>query len=244
MKKLSRILVLFLSLQIQWASAEDKKADGTYNESEAGIVITGGNTQTQTLNLKHSTEWIQAHNTYKAYGNFLRSSNFGVEQARLWTLGLRYERGLTDDFSLIIGQLAESNFFQNILQRYATDVGGKYVWKSLEHFKWFSELGYRFTRENYRGGSIDFQNLSFLRLYNEFEYLFSKSVTTKWWFEVLPNITNSKGYQFNTELSLAAALSDVFSVKSAYLIRYYNAPPEGTLFKNDSAFTTALVAKF
>jgi putative salt-induced outer membrane protein YdiY len=241
MKLISSFVFLATALLALPSFGADKKADGTYNESEAGVVITGGNTQTQTVALKHTTEWIQAHNTYKANAAFLRSSNAGIEQARIWGLGVRYERGLTDDFSLYIGQLVESNYYQNILQRYGSDIGGKYIWMSTESLKWFSELGYRFARENYRGGTP--ANLSFLRAYNELEYTFSKSVSTKWWFEVLPNLSNFDGYQFNTELSFAAALSDVFSIKSAYFLRYNNAPP-APAFKTDTAFTTALVAKF
>ncbi|MBS1959433.1 MAG: DUF481 domain-containing protein [Bdellovibrionales bacterium] len=242
LKNLILSLGLSLTLFATGARAEDK--NGLKNESEAGIVITGGNAQTSTMSLKQTSTLVEDLNTYKFTANYLRTSTAGNETALQWGLGVRYERGLSDSFSLFLGQLLESNIYQNIQQRYATDFGGKYIWRDLETFKWNSELGYRFARENYVTAKPDaFKNINFIRLYNEVQYFFSKTVSTKWWFEFLPNITDSDAYQFNTELSLTAALSDVFSVKSGYLIKYNN-KPEGGVLKTDSTFTTALVAKF
>ncbi len=231
---------MMLALNPAVSFADEPKKDGLYNESGAGIVVTGGNTETQTISLSQKSDLVDGVNAYKFFANFLRASNRGVEQAKTWGIGARYERGLSDNYSLYLGQLVESNIYQNILQRYATDFGMKHVWRNLEKLKWFSELGYRFTRENIPSGH---RNLNFARVYNEVEYLFSKTVSTKWWFEVLPNITDMDGYQYNTELSLSATLSDVFSVKSGYLIRYYNTPPVPAK-TTDTIFTTALVAKF
>ena len=74
--------------------------------------------------------------------------------------------------------------------------------------------------------------------------MFTKTFTIKWWIEFLPNITTSEAYQLNTELSGSAAISEMFSMKAGYLIKYNNQPPVGAIYKTDSMFTTALVAKF
>ena len=234
MKNIIFTLVFGLGISIQ-AFAEYK------NESSAGVVVTSGNAQTSSISLKQKSEYDWNGNVLKAFGDFLTASNKGVESAYNWDLGLRYERELSDRFSVFLGERVDSDKYQNLLQRYSTDIGGKYSFIKDETWNWLSEAGYRFSRENYPYG---FKNFNFLRFYNELERHFSKTVSAKWWIEYLPNITLWQAYQLNTELSLSAVLTDIFSIKSGYLIRYYNAPPTGTVYKTDTAFTTAIVAKF
>jgi len=62
--------------------------------------------------------------------------------------------------------------------------------------------------------------------------------------EYLPNLSEKNDYQVNTELSLAAALTSVFSLKTGYQVRFDNVPAKGVAFKTDKVLTTALVAKF
>lgn len=232
------VLTLF---SVPALAATSETPSGLKNESEAGIVLTSGNTETATVSLKQSSAYLSGLNTYKFGASYLRTSNRGNEQALIWGLGLRYERALSDDWSLYLGQLAEGNKYQNILQRYATDVGGKYVFRNLEEFKWIGELGYRFARENYTGAPS--QNIHFARFYSEAQYLLSPSVVAKLWAELLPNLKEMDAFQFNTEASLSATLSDLFSLKTAYLLRLNNEPPANAA-KTDKVFTTSLVAKF
>ena len=151
-------LISFLVCSAFLNSFVARADDGLKNESEAGIVTTGGNTETTTVNLKQTITSTSGQNTFKFAGNYLSSTNRGVEQAFTWGLGTRYERALNESWSLFLGQLVESNIYQNIQQRYASDLGAKYIFRNLESFKWFGEAGYRFTRENYTDGS--FKNIS------------------------------------------------------------------------------------
>jgi len=217
------------------------QANGMSNESEAGVVITGGNTDVSTLSFKENATLKEDHNSYNLKGRYLRSSNGGIEQALEWGLGVRYERTLNGRLGVFLGQLVESNIYQNIFQRYATDLGGKYTFQQKEKdLIWFAEGGYRFTRENY---AYSFKNLSFLRLYTEVEKYFSETVSTKLWLEYLPNLSSWKGYQFNSNLSLNSAISTVFSLKSGFEFRYNNDAPSGVKSASDRIFTTSLVAK-
>jgi putative salt-induced outer membrane protein len=227
--------------EVAAVDASTKAASTFKNDSELGIVVTGGNSQTSTTSLKQANSYEWEKNVVKFSGNFLDSSNHGVEQAYQWGLGGRYERVLSDRFSIFAGETLESDKYQNIEQRYSTDVGGKYLIQKTSDFVWSSEFGYRFARENYPYG---FKNINFLRLYSEAEKFWTKTFSSKLWAEYLPNITQWQGYQFNTELSVSAAISSMFSLKTGYQIRYYNTPPMGVAYKTDSVFTTALVAKF
>ena len=198
------IIVFLLIASIHTAYADDSAAT-LKNESEAGVVVTGGNTQTDTISLKEKTAYEWNKNIVKFGANFLTTSNAGNQQAYQWGLGLRYERELSDQIGIFLGQAVESNKYQGILQRYNSDLGGRYTFVKTEQFKWASELGYRFTRENY---TLDgFKNINFLRLYNELERMFTKTFTIKWWIEFLPNINTSEAYKLNTELSGSDAIS-------------------------------------
>jgi putative salt-induced outer membrane protein len=243
MKKIN-LLVKFCTLFCAFVSiaafADDIKP-GFSNESGLGVVMTSGNTDTSTVSLAQKNVDIIGKNVYKFDGSYLRASNQGAEQALQWSLGLRYERELDKEFNAYVAETVMSDRYQGIDQRYSSDVGAKYFIKKSEAINWSTELGYRFTRENYPYG---FKNLDFIRLYNEIERTFHKGLSMKWWVEYLPNITEWKGYQFNTEFSLLVALNETFSLKSAYQLRYYNEPPLGVAHTTDTIFTTSLVAKF
>jgi putative salt-induced outer membrane protein len=237
MKNILILSVLFLSAV---AHAEDVPP-GLKSEAEAGVVLTSGNTETSTVSAKEATKYTWGKNNFSFDANFLTSSNRGNQQAYQWGLGVRYERELNAAFGVFLGQLLQSDKYQNIDQRYATDVGGKYTFDKYEGFNWFAEFGYRFTRENYPYG---FKNINFLRAYNEVEKSWTKTFSVKWWIEYLPNLSQWKAYQLNSELSISTVLTDIFSLKSAYLVRYYNEPPVGITQTTDTTFTTSLVAKF
>ncbi len=241
---MKNIVFVLALLGFTLASFADEAAikQGLSNESEAGAIITGGNTQNTTLNFQQKNTYKWDAHLIKFNGRFLSASSRGVEQAYLWSIGARYGHELSNRFSLFLGQQVESDKYQNLLQRYSTDLGGKYFITISEATKWFAETGYRFARENY--ANFTFKNISYLRLYTEVERSMGSSVSSKLWIEYLPNLTQWKAYQLNSELSLSVLLSQVFSVKAGYLLRYWNEPPAGVAFKTDTIFTTALVAKF
>lgn len=235
-------LFTFLFVLSIYASSFADETRTIKNESEMGIVITGGNTDVSTLSFKQNSTLSNGANSYLLNARYLRSSNAGVEQALQWGFGLRFERSLSDRFSVFIGQLVESNIYQNIAQRYATDIGGKQFFHKVEKdLVWFLEAGYRFTRENYLSS---FKNMNFLRLYTEVEKYFGETMSGKLSLEYLPNITAWKAYQFNGAVSLNTAISSIFSLKNGFEIRYNNDAPAGVKSASDRIFTTSLVAKF
>ena len=212
------------------------------NESELGVVIAGGNTRTQSVSAKQENSYSWSSNLFKLNARYLRTTNKGAESARTWSLGLRYERELIERLSAFLGQAIESDKFAGIVQRYNTDVGAKYFFVKEETLKWLGEAGYRYTIENKTDASQT--KSSYGRLYTEVEKAFNASVSARFWIEYLPNFTLSEDYQANAELSLSALLNSIFSVKTAYLVRYDHMPNPGIEFTTDSVFTTALVAKF
>ena len=213
------------------------------NESQAGIVITGGNSRTQSLNLKSESQYSFTKNTFRFDANYLQAKQSGVKSAESWMLGLRYERAFRETLSGFLAQSVEGDRFAGILQRYNTDVGAKqYLYKRPKDFEWFLEGGYRFTSEHSSDGIK--QNFQKGRLYTEAEKFWASATSTKLWLEYIPNFTRSQAWLFNGEVSASSALNSIFSVKTAYLVKYNNEPPVASAMKTDTAFTTSLVAKF
>ncbi len=235
---MKRLLILPLFLAVFSAQAAELK-----NESEAGLVVTNGNTQTRSYSVKNKSILTQDKNNYIFSGNWLYATSQGVQSAESWILALRYERELSEKLSVFLQQSVEGDKFAGILQRYNTDVGAKhFFYKTEKDFIWFAELGYRFTSEHTTKGT----NESFhkARLYTEAEKYFNETVSSKLWIEYIPNFTETRAWLLNSELSLSAAMNSVFSVKSALLLRYNNQPPVATAKEADTVFTTALTAKF
>ncbi len=213
------------------------------NESEAGVVITNGNSQTQSYSVKNKSSLVLGPSSYIFTGSYLKARAGGVESAESWMLGLRYEHALSERLSLFVAQAVEGDKFAGILQRYNSDLGAKYYFYNTEKdFIWFAEGGYRFTKEHTTRGTNS--NFHKARLYSEAEKFFSESVSGKLWAEYIPNFTVTQAWLFNSELSLSAALNSVFAVKSGILLRYNNLPPVASAQKADTTFTTALTAKF
>ncbi len=212
------------------------------NESEAGLVLTSGNSDTQTYNFAQSDKFTFGDNLMSLKGKYLQQKSNGILSAKPWSVNFRYERSLTHKISLFFGQTLESDIFARYKQRYHSDLGGKYFFSNSEEMPWFVEVGYRFTRENRTSG--DQLSMHYVRAYSEIMRKWNAAVSSKLWVEYLPNITTGSDYQINTEASTLAQVNSIISLKVAYLMRYDNLPAIGAKTKSDNTFTTSLVAKF
>ncbi len=212
------------------------------DESELGIASANGNTRTETYNVKQMNSYQMDKDGLIFNGRYLNAFSNGVESARFFNANLRFERQISERFALFVAETFEKDKFAGIDRRLITDGGVKYSIIKTDMTKWSAELGYRYMQEKHLDGSTLSQ--SYGRAYTEIEEQWNKNFSTKYWLEYLPNLSNSKGYKYNTELSLSALLTSIFSLKSGFLVRYNNLPPPGVVHKTDSLFTTALVAKF
>ncbi|MEO5970901.1 MAG: DUF481 domain-containing protein [Bdellovibrionia bacterium] len=242
-KKSIRNLTLFSVLLIfcQFATAEEpKKTLGFHDESEMGIVLLSGNANSQSYNLKQTNHYSWGRNILKFEWKYLNSSTEGTEIARSWLLGTRFEREINGHFGLYLGQNLESDIFAGYVQRYNTDIGGKYTIIENKVLNWNGEVGYRFTVENGRTGQVK-QN--YLRLYTMVHQNWTETFSTLISIELLPNL-DFFDYQFNSEVSAYVAINKVFAIKTGYLLKYRKIPVFPATISTDVQYTTALVAKF
>lgn len=231
----SLISILFISCL---SFAQDKPFQ---SESEAGAVVVSGNSSSESYAAKTNNTYTVDKDVYKLFGRYLRTTANSVESARSWEAGIRYERALSDYFSVFIGHKAESDVYSGYIQRDSEDLGGKYFFEKSDTFTWLTELGYRYSTTYQTTGTKAYD--SYGRLYTEFKKNLNDSVQLRYWAEYLPNFTNNEAYLANTEASLSVMLSEVFSLKLAYLLQYQNVAPAGGK-RVDTTYTTSLVAKF
>ncbi len=242
MNKLIALSFLGFLTFSSFSSAADE-APKWAHESQAGVVLTTGNTDSQTYSFKQTTSYAWTGNLATLNARYLMGKSDGILNARTWSAGLRYERQIWEMLSGFGAYTMDGNTFSGIELRHAFDIGGKYYWYKTDQTVLFNELGYRYTTERLLGPSRTL-NSHFGRLYAEWSQNWNKSFSSKVFVEYLPNFSNTDDYQANAEPSLSMILTDIFSVKLAYLMQYRNLPPTAGKKRLDTTYTTSLVAKF
>jgi putative salt-induced outer membrane protein len=231
--------LLFICVLAQPAFSATK--EGFKNESEAGVVISSGNSSSESLSFKQNNSYGWDKNAFALKGAYLRTESAKVLSAKKWDSSLRYDRELSERFGVFAAQGLEADKFAGYRQRYNSDLGGKYqIVKEEKKWDWLAEAGYRYSRERLTNGSS--LRKSEGRLYTEVLRIWSEPVSSKLWLEYLPSFSDSRDWLLNAELSLSVLLSSFFSLKSSYLVKYDNVPAAAA--KSDRTFLTALVAKF
>jgi putative salt-induced outer membrane protein len=212
------------------------------NESEVGIASANGNTKTQTYNLKQINDYKWNTNVLSFKSRYLNAKANGVETARFFMGSLRYEKQYSNHLGLFLGETFEKDKFAGIDKRVITDFGTKYRFIESEMTKFFSEVGIRYMHEERLDDSQAYSNYG--RVYTEWEHKWNTNFSTKYGAEYLPNLSENKDWQLNSEFSMVSLLNSVFSLKSGVLLRYDKLPAPGIKYNTDTLFTTALVAKF
>jgi putative salt-induced outer membrane protein YdiY len=213
-----------------------------HDETEIGTAIVSGNTNTQTINGADKTSFQWDNNVIKLTGRYLQSSANGLQSALNWDTSLRYERILDEKFSLFTSYGLESDVFSGYIQRNNFDLGGKYYFSKSPDTTWTGELGYQNSFTQYVTPTTDAQS-NYVRVYSEVNQIIMEGISGRLWAEYLFSVSDSKDYLFNAEPSITMMVNKIFSLKTAYLMKYHNNAPAG--FKQlDSFYTLSVVAKF
>lgn len=220
-----------------------KAENGWKHESEASVVQVGGNTQSESYSAKQKTGFTLNQHALIAAGRYLQTKSGNTETAKSWEASLRYERMISELWSTFIQHGAESDFYAGFIQRDNTDVGGKYFFLKSDSDQLFTEAGLRYSTTIPSGRSGKIYD-SFGRIYSEYSRKVTDTLSAKFWAEYLPNFRESEAYLVNYEPSASVMLNQIFSLKLAYLVKYHNKTTTPIEKKEDTTFTTALVAKF
>lgn len=221
------------------------------NESELGVIQTGGNASSESYNVKTLNTLAAEKNTYKIGGHYTVSfaedltSGDDVETSRNWDIFANYERSLTNKISGVAGLQVEGNEFAGFEKRTNADVGAKYSLIKNDDRKLFLELGVRQVNEQFLEGS-DPESVDFMagRFYIENEQKHSETLSSRIWVEYVPNFDESEDYRIVFEPSFSVVLTNMFSLKMAYKGMYDNEPAAQGAEYLDYIYTTSLIAKF
>lgn len=240
------IVVLFTSFV---CVAETVSTEGKWaHDSEAGLVVAGGNSDSQTYNLKQETSYAWTGNTIKLNGSYLLGKTLGLTTAKKWDLGVRYDREITEVMSGFVGYQIDSSPFSGTYLRHSADIGLKYHFIKAETRALFAEAGYRMTAEQFTLDNGDTKSGDLTshmsRLYIEWVEKWTEALSSKLWAEYIQSYTNTQDYRLNLEPSISVLLSKTFSLKTAYLLNYRNTPAVAGKKTTDTLLTTSLVAKF
>ncbi|MBC7421513.1 MAG: DUF481 domain-containing protein [Bdellovibrio sp.] len=237
--KLALAFVVFFTANL--ALAEEKQ--GWEHESTLGVVKVGGNSNSESYNGKQKTVYTINKNALTLTGQYLETKTTGVQTAKAWDAALRYEFIISAWWSAFLQHGAESDSFAGYTQRDNSDIGAKYFIIQDDNEKLFTEAGYRYTK-TLSSQAAPTKYESYGRSYIEYTRKFNDSVSGKVWVEYLPNFSDSEAYLVNYEPSVTVLMNSLLSLKVAYLVKYHNKTLTLNEKKEDTTFTTALVAKF
>jgi len=233
MKKL-----LFVSLLSIFTFAEFN------SEDELSAVVTGGNSDVKTYNLKSLNKYSFTKKDSMDFNvNYTYGESDGERSAENWDALVRYDRMIFKKTSLFVSELVEANRFSGFSRRYNTDFGAKHILFSNEKNISNFEIAYRYTIEKNINKSVVDKKDSKAKIYADYERVFKNSNSTKIWAEYLPNFTESDDYLVNIGYSLSMVMTDLFSLKLSYIWKYDNMPVTGNS-TTDYTYTTGIIAKF
>lgn len=220
------------------------------HESSVGIVSTSGNTEMETYNAKTKTTYINGDWDYALGGHYTlgeqvdQETEEKIESARNWDVNARAGRKIYGNLSAFVAHKVEGDEFAGYVERNNSDVGLTYTFYRSEKTYLFTDLGYRRQVTTPVSGQTYESNKG--RIYAETSNKLNENFSYKFWVEYLPDFAadSENGNQLNFEPSIAATLTDIFSLQVAYKGMYNSAPVGDATEYYDSIFTTSLLAKF
>lgn len=244
---------VFLQKSIQGAdesktqAALDQKKDLTLsNESELGILTSGGNSKIKTYKGKtESTIQWGLNDLVTFNGDYTDAQSNNIKSANDWLLKGKYQRGVNLNLGLFISYQMLSNPFSGIKRRYDTDLGGNIKLIHSDLWEWILEPGLRYTveKKSYSRDSLGqiFEKRG--RLYTKLIYRPNQQLEAKLWAEYIPSFDHSSSYLMSFSPSLTIMISHFLSLKTSFLLNYNNNPPILNS-KTDSQTSTSFVANF
>lgn len=242
MKYLNMLMLFFLValLPISTVHAEGKKWK---DDGELSLVKTGGNTEVSTFSAKNVLKYKfseKTEGTWKVAA--LNSKSAGVRSAENYMSELRGDYLLSEQVfvGLTVGWLKDK--FAGIDARYyAGPIAGYKVLLGPKHFL-KTEAGLDYVNEEY----TDNTDSDFLRgrAFGEYEHHFTKVNKFLQSVEYLYDFDNADNYNVNSATALVTVLSENFSFKTSYIVKYDNEPTPASLDRTDTVLGVSVLVSF
>ncbi len=232
-------ILVFIAFSSSVRAEEKKWSD----EAELSFVDAGGNTETTTLSAKNHLKYLfteQLEGEWKL--SALYGQTGGEKNAENYSTNLRMNYLFTKRFYAAGNVGWEKDEFAGIDNRYylGPSVGYKFL-TGPKHLL-LGETGLDYVKEEYTDNTDN--NFIRGRIYGQYVYAFSEKTKLKKTLEFLYDFNDSQNFNINSETSLTTLLSDQFSLKTSYEVKYDNDPTPETLHETDTILSVALVVNF
>ncbi len=225
------------------AEAPPKNDKAWSDQAEFSFVNTTGNTKTTSMAGKNLLAYKF---TPKLVGSWklggLYSRDKGRTTAENFATELRFDHLYTERIYTYALAGWNKDRFGGIDQRLYGGVGAGYkILVGPRHFL-LGEAGLNYTMEEYTDGT----DSGFItgRAFAKYEYAITKKNRFTQSLEYLYDFSDSDHYKVNSETAVVAALTDTFSLKAGYTVRFDHKPVPAGLKRTDTLMSVALVANF
>jgi len=246
------VAIALLALTMPWCrlayaqDAQQKPEDkGWQDTAEFSYVVTGGNSQTQTLGFKNKLwrEWersgfelkasgVRAESTTITRAAFGTQNNFRVEKeedtsltAEAYTLNGRYDRKITETFFWFGQGGWERNRFAGLDNRYTAVAGVGNIWADTDRLKFRTDYSLTYTRQD---DLVEDPNVSstFLGARFSWDYMhkFGENTTYTNEFIVDENLDDTSDVRLDMTNGVAVAMSTHLALKVSLQLVYDNVP--------------------
>jgi len=235
--------ILLVTASTAFSGEPPKDGKDWKDQAEFSFVNTTGNTGTRSLAGKNLLTYRFTPKTtgsWKIAG--LNSREDGRTTAENYSTELRFDRAFTQRiYAYVHGGWNKDRFAGLDRRLYGGGGAGRKFLSGPAHFL-TGEAGLNRTREDYTDGTRG----GFLtgRAFAKYEYACTEKTRFQQSLEFLYDFSDSEHYKVNSETAVVATLTDVFSLKAGYVVRYDNKPVPEEVGKTDTETSIALVANF
>lgn len=232
--------ILLLLLAAGPVPAEEAPKKALSDEAELSFVDTSGNTDTTTFAFRNTLKYRFTEavlGTWKL--GALYGKEKGVKSAERYGTELRLDYLFTERvYTFAYGGWFKDPF-AGIDARYYGGIGAGYKFLTGPVHTLAGELGLTYTSEEYTDGTDE----GYLggRAFAEYRYAITEKNRFTQSVEFLYDFDDSDNYQGNSETAVVATLTDLFSLKASYVVRYSNRPVPATLDDTDTTLSMALL---
>lgn len=240
------------------AAAKDAAAKEESDlELSAGGLWASGNSRSTAMTGAGTLRLRRADNQYSAnfaanYARSAASADEAMETSVSNVQGrVRYDRYLSDAWSLFVAETARRDRFQGLALRLNFDPGVAYYFFDYEHHRLVGELGYDLQYDVRRdetiatsaadGINVDKTEVDHSgRAFAGYENKLNQAVSFTTGLEYIQSITEAEKWRLNWDVSLTSSIAESFSLAATFSLRYDNSPLPG-IEKTDTTTALSLV---
>jgi hypothetical protein len=238
--------VLLLALVLPSAIAQDEPELGWSDQADLSLVITGGNSESETIGFKNKLErrWERALLEINAGGLRAESTtsdpiaigsgptSFSVDDqettdktAEAYFLNGRYNRKISDRFFWYAGAGWDRNRFAGIENRYVAEGGVGNVWYDTDKIKFHTNYGVTYTDQEdvIEDPTID-DSFAGVRFSWGYKHLLTETTTYTNELVIDGNLDESDDYRADMYNSIAVAMNSRLALKLGLRVLYDNLP--------------------